>query len=289
MAAREIFAGQARQGVAEREAESPETGVSPEAASLEAASVETASLETESLVRALREELQIAERRVERERVSSGSRVIDELVGEGGFGRGDLVEWLADGSGRSGGWGSGASSLALVGAAAASREGGKVVVVDRRGSFYPPAAVTWGVALEALVVVRAANEADELWAVDQVLRSDQVASVVAWPERLEGRVFRRLQLAAEEGGVVGMLIRSARYAREPSWAQTRLLVRGEAGVGESEGRRVRLEALRSRGSQGGGNVVLDIDEVTGEIREANPVSLVSSLGAATVAVREARA
>jgi protein ImuA len=78
--------------------------------------------------------------------------------------------------------------------------------------------------LEQLIVVRAGNAAANLWALDQALRCRAVAAVLAWPEKLDGRVFRRLQLAAEEGGGLGLLIRpdAARY--DPSWADVRILV-----------------------------------------------------------------
>ena len=69
------------------------------------------------------------------------------------------------------------------------------------GHFYPPAAVRLGIALDRLLLVRVDNRADHDWALDQALRCPAVAAVMAWPEalagRLDGRTFRRLQLAAE--------------------------------------------------------------------------------------------
>jgi len=172
------------------------------------------------LVEALREQIAHWERarRPQEAPVSSGSKALDQLLPAGGFHRGTLVEWLAVGDG------SGVETLALLAAREACREGGALIVLDRAGEFYPPAAVRLGIEPQGLIVVRVANEADHAWALDQVLRCPAVAAVVAWPQRLEAKTFRRLQLAAEQGGSLGLLVRPERVRNEPSWADVRLWV-----------------------------------------------------------------
>ena len=98
----------------------------------------------------------------------------------------------------------------MVAAREAAAEGGAIVVMDRRGEFYPPAAAALGVNLDNMIVIRAANKKDELWALDQALRCVGVAAVWAPVERIDWRTFRRLQLAAETGGGLGLLLRSTR-------------------------------------------------------------------------------
>jgi hypothetical protein len=177
------------------------------------------------LVETLREQIARWEkaRRPQQAPISSGLAALDRLLPAGGFHRGTLVEWLAAGDG------SGAASLALLAAREACLSSfldnfGPLVVLDRTGEFYPPAAIRLGIEPQALVVVRVANEADHAWALDQVLRSPAVAAVVAWPERLEAKTFRRLQLAAEQGGTLGLLVRPERVRHDPSWADVRLWV-----------------------------------------------------------------
>ena len=97
-------------------------------------------------------------------------------------------------------------------------------MVDRRRDFCPPAAVRFGIKPEQFVVVRAESAADNDWAMDQVLRSPAVAAVLAWPEKIDGRTFRRWQLAVEQGGGLGLLLRPAAARADPSWADVRLLV-----------------------------------------------------------------
>jgi len=198
--------------------------------------------------------------------ISSGCRPLDRLLPGRGFRRGTLIEWLGDAAG------CGVETLALAAARQACLDGGALVVVDRRGEFYPPAAVRLGIETNNLIVVRAAGKADSAWALDQAIRSPGVAAVMAWPEagrdRLGGRAFRRLQLAAEQSGCLGLLIRPAAVRHEPSWADVRLLVEPRPG----SRRRVRLHLLRCRGAAGGRSVEVEIDD------ETRTVHLVPRLG-----------
>ena len=118
------------------------------------------------LIEALRQQIAHWERpRAPQEAlVSSGAKALDQLLPGGGFHRGTLVEWLAAGEG------CGAASLALLAAREACRDAGALVVLDRTGEFYPPAAAGLGIEPQGLMVVRAANEADHAWALDQALR-----------------------------------------------------------------------------------------------------------------------
>lgn len=194
--------------------------------------------------------------------VSSGWGALDRLLPARAFARGTVVEWLARGRG------SGAVTLALTAAREACREGGALVVIDRERSFYPPAAARLGIDLANLIVVRP-RETDHAWALDQVLRSPAVAAVLCWPGRWDDHTFRRLQLAAETSGSLGLLLREISVRAEPSWADLRLLVeplqkkslpgKSLSGLsGSGTGRRLRVELLRSRGGMSGGIVELEI-------------------------------
>jgi protein ImuA len=239
--------------------------------------------------------------------VSSGCRALDRLLPDEGFRRGSLVEWLASGEG------TGAETLALGVAARACSEGGALVVLDRRRQLYPPAAARLGISLEQMIVVHALGEADAAWALDQALRCPAVAAVLAWPDagsekgsgtfcrngprppfgrcpashkrfltpfRFDGRTFRRLQLAAEQGGGLGLLVRPDHVRGEPSWADVRLLVeplppagcRLPAAGSPPAGRRLRVCVLRCRGGRGGGSVELEIDDETHTVHPAAPLA-----------------
>jgi hypothetical protein len=224
--------------------------------------------------------------------VSTGSAALDRLLPEGGFRRGALVEWLA------GSTGSGAATLALLAAREALAEGGALVVIDRGGRFYPPAAAELGIALAKMIVVRPASEADQAWALDQVLRSRGVAAAWCAVDRPDDHTLRRWQLAAETSGVVGLLLRSRDARREPSWAEFRLAVEPIAEpLARGRGRRLRVTLLRARAAAAGRAVELEVPEqqawpdhpTPGIHHETRPVHLASQLAPAKTRRRARRA
>ncbi|NQU25045.1 MAG: hypothetical protein HQ567_27480 [Candidatus Nealsonbacteria bacterium] len=189
--------------------------------------------------------------------VASGCSPLDRLLGNGGFRRGTLVEWLAAGQS------SGAETLALTAAREACRQGGTLVVLDARREFYPPAAVRLGIELQRLVVVHPTGPADAAWALDQALRCPGVAAAVAWAEKVDGPTLRRWQLAAEQSGALGLLIRPESARHEPSWAEVRLLVEPlPVRSLQSHRRRSKVHLLRCRRATGGRSAEVEIDDET---------------------------
>ena len=217
--------------------------------------------------------------------ISSGCLPLDRLLPQRGFQRRSLVEWIA------GGAGSGASLLAMLTARSACRGGGTLVLVDRAQSFYPPAASACQLDLQNTIVVHPTNEKDECWALEQALRCPDVAAVVAWPQRLTSHAFRRLQLAAEHGGSLGLLVRPATARHESSWASVRMLVspRAVSPRASRQGWRLGVELLRCGGCLGTNLVELEIDDQTGEVRGAYPRPLAAQLAGTTPGPRKARA
>lgn len=190
--------------------------------------------------------------------IATGIQPLDEFLPERGFRPGALIEWLAATPG------SGASFLALAALRQMQRRSEAVAaVIDQRQNFYPPAAAAWGIDLANVIVVRPQTLAEELWAIDQTLRSPRLAAVVAWPEQIDSHTFRRLQLAAEESGVLGLLVRPEAARREPSWAHLRLAVAPQMSSDPPWQQRVQL--LRCRGGFARGSIQLRIDPQTGEI------------------------
>jgi hypothetical protein len=165
-----------------------------------------------------------------------------------------LIEWLAQGEGTA------HETLAFLAAREVCREGGAVVVLDPARDFYPPASLRLGIPLELLIVVQPANSADHLWALDQSLRCASVAAVLAKIEKLDGRTFRRLQLAVEQGAGLGLLLRPDTARREPSWAEVRLAIEPVPVPVPSARRRVKIELLRVRGGARGERIEVEIDD-----------------------------
>lgn len=191
-----------------------------------------------------------------------------------GISRGSLIEWLSEGQG------SGTETLTLK---FVSGLQGMLMIVDPGHSFYPPAAAALGVPLSQTIVIRPRREADSLWAVEQSLRCRGVSAVLARLNHLESRQFRRLQLAAERGGTIGVFLRSAQHRASPSWAQARFLVRplpSQPPGSQPLGRRLQIESLHFDGRD---VVELELNDATGSLR------LVTRLAHSTVARRAAGA
>ena len=145
---------------------------------------------------------------------------MDRHLPHGGYARGSMLELLRSGPG------SGVSSIALMIARQAIVDGKYLVVIDPQRQFYPPAMKSLGIPLERIIALQPANHADAIWGLAQVLRCSAVGAVIAEVGPLEDRVARKLQLAAEQGGGLGIFLRDARSARsQPSWADVQWLVR----------------------------------------------------------------
>ncbi|APZ91133.1 ImuA family protein [Fuerstiella marisgermanici] len=149
--------------------------------------------------------------------VSTGISALDNILPDQGLLRSTLSEWIAAEPG------SGTISLAMRAAGQAQHEG-PLIIVDRPRRFYAPAFPAVGVCLRNTILVRPKSRGDELWAVEQSLRCPGVGAVMCQIDRLRTQEFRRLQLAAESGTAVGLLIRPASARRQSGWADVRLLI-----------------------------------------------------------------
>ncbi|HEX4153361.1 MAG TPA: translesion DNA synthesis-associated protein ImuA [Steroidobacteraceae bacterium] len=95
---------------------------------------------------------------------------------------------------------------------------------------FAPALAQHGIDLERLLVVRPVTATEALWAAEQALSSGACAAVLLWLKGADDRWLRRLKLAAEAGGALGVLFRPERHRFESSPAALRvLLARGDEG------------------------------------------------------------
>ncbi|HEY1786040.1 MAG TPA: hypothetical protein VGG30_10845 [Pirellulales bacterium] len=212
-------------------------------------------------------QLQKSHRPAELATVSTGSALLDKLLPGGGLQRGSLVEWVAAGPG------SGATTPALMAASQACRAGGMLAVLDAERSFYPPAIADRAMVRSRLLVIRPASRQDEAWALDQLLRQPGIAAVLAWISSGDDRAFRRLQLAAEAGGGLGLLVRPAAARRTPCWASVRFAVQPLPTAGPHGNRHLCLKILHCRSSGIGGwpqpqGIHWELDETAGLVHES---------------------
>lgn len=197
---------------------------------------------------------------------------LQQLLGEETLPRGCLLEWLGDRAG------AGLGTLAIESLRAVSLgepQQGLVIVVDTGHDLFAPGLS--GVALRQTVIVRPPQLPEALWTMEQSLRTPGVAVVFGAIDRLTSVSFRRLQLAAETGGTLGVLLRSERYLSEASFAEYRILARPVPVRDEREVcRRWQLELLRSRRGFQTKRLLVELDH-----EATNGLRVVPELAAAT--------
>ncbi len=148
----------------------------------------------------------------------SGFAGLDALLPDGGWPRGTLVEILVGGPGRGG------LDLILPALARLSRGSRWIALVAPPLSPYAPGWAGAGLELSRLLLVRAPDGCEGLWALEQALRSGACSAVLGWPGRVETPSLRRLQLAAQTGQATGFLFRPETAQTDPSPAPLRLQV-----------------------------------------------------------------
>jgi hypothetical protein len=270
--------------------------------------------------------------------LSGGVVALDQLLPDGGYAPGSIVEWLAPTTGcgaellalllaraaaggtpalprgplaktrsdRTGGEvGRPAPSVPRTGAEGGSREAagfqlsgrqlpardpGVIVIADPARNFYPPAAFRLGLRPDQLILLQHPREEELYWAIEQALRCPAVAAVYAaadlgsssrqsfFGNNLDPRWLRRFQLAAEQGGGLGIFVRPARVANRPTWADLQWRVSLDslplsgADVRINDVRTteamvpLQVQLLRCRGRTAGESIALQLNLQTGEVR-----------------------
>lgn len=182
--------------------------------------------------------------------LSTGFRRLDERLAGGGWPLGTLIELLLPAHG--------IGELNLL--VPALRELGKGEGGPRRWIAwigpphlpYAPALAGAGLDPARMLVVQRRGPSPSsqspagrvpdstLWAMEQALRSRACAAALGWVDAADGNALRRVKLAAEEGGSLGVLFRPLHRVREPSPATLRLLLEPRGGL-------LDVSILKSRG------------------------------------------
>ncbi len=139
------------------------------------------------------------------------STAIDAGLPWGGLPRAALHEILAAEPGAAAGF----AALVL------GRAGGTVLWIAPDPDAWPPGLARFGLSPAQLVLVRAARAQDALWAMEETLRCPAVGAALLVAGAIDLTAARRLQLAAESGGVLGLLLRPDEDNAAPTAALTR--------------------------------------------------------------------
>ena len=168
---------------------------------------------------------------------------IDQRLPGGGLARAAVHEVLAADPGAAAGF----CGLLL------ARARGTVLWIAAEPDAWPPGLARFGLSPADLVLVQAPRRQDALWAMEESLRCPGVAGALLAIEDLDLTAARRLQLAAEAGGAIGLLLRpDAEDTGGATAALSRWRVGALAGTGGAHDLgdpRWSLELLRCRGGR----------------------------------------
>jgi protein ImuA len=189
-----------------------------------------------------------------------GVPAVDARLPDGGLALGALHEVMGGGSGAADG-----AAAALFAAGIAARTRGQVLWCVTRQDLFAPALAAAGLGPDRVVYVEAGDDRTVLACCEEGLRhGGGVGAVVGEVARLSMTASRRLQLAAEGSGAIGIAIRRLAYFRaggkadgggftDPTVAVTRWRVSARPaaplpvmGIGRA---RWQLELVRCRGGE----------------------------------------
>lgn len=156
------------------------------------------------------------------------SPALDAHLPWGGLPLAGLHEVLAEDPGA----GMGFTAL-LLARAMAALPGRSVLWIAPEPDAYPPGLAALGLDAARLILVRAPRPADALWAAEEGLRSPAIAACLVLGATPDLTATRRLQLAAETGGGIALLLRETAEDSGPGAALTRWRLAPRPATGAS--------------------------------------------------------
>ncbi len=209
-----------------------------------------------------------------------GIEAIDQHLPEGGLALGALHEVSGGGNGAVDG-----AASALFAAGIAARTRGQVLWCVARQDFFAPAIAQAGLLPDRVIYMDTGDEQSVLASFEEGLRHGALGAVVAEVTGLSMTASRRLQLAAEGSGVIGIAlcrwrpqVEAAAFGQPPA-AVTRWRVSAlpstplpAPGIGRP---RWRLELILCRGGE---SAVFEVEACDAAGRLALPADLVHGSG-----------
>lgn len=184
-------------------------------------------------------------------RVGTGFYTLDHLLPDGGWPRGQITELIVPQQGTD------ELRLILPALAKLGQEDARWLTWIAPPHFpEAPTLTAHNIPLARSLLIHPRAPADQLWALEQALRSGTCNAVMAWPPPSDIRTQRRLQLAAETGGAVVFFYYLEEQTPLDSFAALRLRVETNATT-----HKIHLKILKRRGARAGEDVDVALTHV----------------------------
>lgn len=149
--------------------------------------------------------------------LSSGYTELDQKLSHRGWPLGNTIELLSDSGGL------GAMGLFLSAMQTLSEQGRWQAFVSPPCTPYGPLLSARGIDTKQVLLIHPKGNKDLLWSTEQALRSSTCSIVFSWlPVDVSYNDLRRLQVAATETDVLGVLIRPRQSSKQHSPASLRM-------------------------------------------------------------------
>jgi protein ImuA len=96
-----------------------------------------------------------------------------------------------------------------------------ILWISSSRTLFPPALISFGIMPDKIIFIDLQKERDVLWAMEEALKCDGLAAVVAELHDLSFTASRRLQLAVERSRVTGFVLRNSHHKLNTTACVTR--------------------------------------------------------------------
>ena len=136
------------------------------------------------------------------------------------------------------------------------KKGGAALWISSSHTIFPPALVSFGINPAQFIFIRLRNRNQILWTIEEALKCEGLTAVVGEPSFIDLAISRRLQLATEQSGVTGFLLRTKQQTLNTTactcrWQIHPLQSETEDGLPEVGFPRLKVELLKVRSGRPG--------------------------------------
>lgn len=136
------------------------------------------------------------------------------------------------------------------------QQSGVTIWISPACTVFPPALTVFGVQPDKIIFLDLEKETDRLWAMEEALRCEGIAAVVCETQHLGFTASRRFQLAVEQSGTTGFILRRDPRKLVPNaciarWRITSLNSRPEEGMPGPGYPRWNVDLLKARNGKAG--------------------------------------
>ena len=143
-------------------------------------------------------------------------------------------------------------------------------------NVFPPALAGFGISPDKIIFVTLQKEKEVLWCIEEALKCNGLAAVVGEINNFNFTVSRRLQLAVEQSGVTGFILRLHPRNMQTNACFTRWQINSAASISESNLPGVgypcwKVDLVKVRNGRPGSWTIAWMQNSFRQIHEAQPV------------------